>query len=483
MQNAKDKKAEITARVWSIIDALPQRAAIESADARAWVDDVVGRYGDLAAWHATRAGGFGGSQIGALVRNFSGQRADHEQSAHDIVAGALLRKTPDEPNGHMRRGIAMEDQHRRWFYEKYGAVRDERGFKLLSKGVGSRAWMRYSPDDLVLMAAPGQTQIQRYLIDFKAPSNVDAAEAVAFQYACQLHMGSRVCEHNGISVDAMLLSQFDWAGWQLKDDLVDQIEGLNELIESAGDHYWAYVLRGEVPPYVRKERIGDEADLQKQLNEPALRLARLKAIVTALEKRVKLVEQEVKPVVEKLHFGTSKLQLSGIAYSAVAVLDEEQIRASLPEEVILSLPLKASSTKQYDGTKMAAAMREAGLDTKPFLLPGNFDPQAVYDALVLHDVDADSLYTEQIRSKVDTKLAEQVSAWVDRTFAELITKPTDPAQVDQNTEQAASQAEEALAAAMAPTNTNSANPAIGEGPSNDRPGHESSRHVQRSVSA
>lgn len=482
MQTGNDESVEIeviTRKVWSIIDRLPQRGAIVEADARAWVGEVVGRYGDLAVWHATRAGGFGGSQIGALVRNFAGQRADHEQSAHDIVAGALLRKTPDEPNGHMRRGIAFEDTHRRWFYEKYAASRDERGFKALSTGVGAKPWMRYSPDDLVFVPRrPGHgheagVPFLRKLIDFKAPSQVDQSESVSFQYVCQLHMGRLVCENNGVHVDAMQLSQFDWANWKLKDDDVPLVAGLDELLIQAGDHYWAYVLRGEIPPYVRKERLTDEQSLQKALNEPAARLAYLKSIVSALGKKVKEVEAEVLPELQKVRFGPARLKLDGISYSASAVFDEEQIRALVPsrlsEEQLASVPLKASTTKRYDEDAMLAALRALQVDVKPFLKPGNLDAEVLYQVLSDAGIDPDALMTEQLRGSVDKKLGEQVSAWVDRTFADLFTKP--PAQADELVQAAqAAAVEHEQGEAPAP-------------PPNDRTGHQSSRYVLRSVNA
>ena len=469
-QNAAETE-RITKAVWSIIDRLPQREAIVDADARAWVPEVVDRYGELAIWHATRAGGFGGSQIGALVRNFAGQRADHEQSAHDIVAGALLRKTPDEPNGHMRRGIAFEEMHRRWFHEKYEAVRDERGFKALSTGVGARPWMRYSPDDLVFVPNPGAepgAPMLRKLIDYKAPSQVDQGASVSFQYVCQLHMGRLVCENNGVHVDAMQLSQFDWANWQIKDDDVPLVPGLDDLLMQAGDHYWSFVLRGELPPYVRKERLPDERAMQERLNEPASRLAYLKAIMSSLGKKVKEVEAEVLPVLQKVRFGATRLKLDGLSYTASPVFDEEQVRALVPEliteEQLASVPLKANSTKRYDEDAMLAALRALQVDVKQFLKPGNLDGDALYQMLSDAGVDADALVSEQLRCTVDKKLGEQVSAWVERSFSDLFTARATPGQVMAE----ASQAEPQGAQALEP---------------NDRSGLDSSRYVPRSVNA
>lgn len=421
MQTANIK--EITQRVWAKIDALPQREAIALGDARAWVDFVVGTYGELAIWHAARAGGFGGSQIGALVNNFTGERADHEQSAHDIIAGALLRKVPDEPNGHMLRGIAMEPQHRRWFHEKYGSQRDEAGFKILSQSTGSRAWMRYSPDDLALLTKVGTGEVTRHLIDYKAPSKVDTSASVSFQYVCQLHMGRLVCVHNNLQIDGLMLSQFDWANWALKDDEIAHMPELDQLIEQAGDHYWEYVMRGEVPRYVRKGRLENESALREQLGHNSLKLARLKAMSSALGKHIDKLEEVIKPEISKFHLGRSKVVLEGISFSASPKFSKAEVLEHLPSEVFERLPLQGSSTKSFDDKAMLARLKELGEDVKTFAKPASVDGEALYDALVAHNADADALVGEQLTGRVDTKLSADVAAWVERELADFLYTP------------------------------------------------------------
>jgi hypothetical protein len=447
MQNQKDHE-QITQRVWQIVDALPQRAAIVEGDARHWVAEVVGSYGDLAIWHAIRAGGFGGSQIGALVRNHAGQKADHDQSAHDIVEGALLRRLPDEPSGPMRRGVAMEPQHRTWFYEKYAAKRDVQGFEVLSKNTGPRPWMRYSPDDLVYMPQ-AEGPALRYLIDFKAPTGVDHGENIAFQYACQLHMGRLVCEHNGVSIDGLMLSQFDWGNWQLKDDEVGYLPQLDDLIVNAGDHYWSYVLRGEVPPYVRRPKLDADA-FPEEVRDAALRLARLKALCSVIGKKVDVLEEQVKPILEKFQFGGSSLRLSGITYTAVAKPDAEKIKQVVPAEILERVPLQAGK-KRYDEKKMLDKLKELAVDVAQFTQPNCMDNDALYAALCDSGFDADALMKEQLRGTIDKKLTEEADAWVEREFADLI-----------HPQQAADQE---------------------VGSPNDRDGQEAQRQVPRSVSA
>jgi len=409
------------------VDALPQRGAIVEADARQWIDHVVGEFGDLALWHATRAGGFGGSQIGALVKNFAGERADHS-SAHDIVAGALLRRVPDESNGQMRRGMAMEPQHRRWFHEKHSSDRDQPGFDLLSKSVGPRAWMRYSPDDLAYM---GEGNKQRILIDYKSPTNVERASMVAFEYTCQLHMGRLVCEHNGLKIDGLMLSQFDWQNWAIKDDEVPILAELDELIVRAGDQYWDCVLRGEVPSYVGKPRLKDEQEMREKLGTAPLMLARLKAMSSVIGSHVERLEEVVKPEIAKRRLGRNKVVLDGISFSASPKFTEAEVLGKLPTEVFEALPLFGNATKAYDDKAMLKKLKELGVDVKQFAKPGSVDADALYEALVAHGIDADALMGEQVSGRLDKDLVADVRNWFEREFAELL-----PPKEKNNAEQA-----------------------------------------------
>lgn len=448
-----------TRKVWSIVDALPHREAIVEGDARHWVPEVVERYGELATWHAVRAGGFGGSQIGALVRNRAGQRADHGASAHDIVELCLLRRLPDEPNGQMARGVWMEPHHRQFFLEKYSAWRDERGLQVLSSSNGSRMWMRYSPDELCFMPVLGgvvapKGQPFRVLGDYKAPTEVEQAQSIAFQYGCQLHMGRLVCEHNGVKVDGMVLSQFRWADWSLKDDFVPHTPQLDELILDAGDHYWEFVLRGQVPPYVRKAKL-DPSIVTEEVHKLAERVAKLKAICSALEQQIDQGSAELKELLKGVRFDGGKLQLASGALTVTAApkFDDEKLRAAgVPESLLASVPLKGNATKRYDEKKLLEALRAREVDTKQFLLPNNLDADALYNCLLDAGFDADGLMTEVPRTSVSDNLKAEADAWFRRELPDLVViRELDPADA--------------------------------QGSPNDRDGQEAQRSVPRSVSA
>jgi hypothetical protein len=423
-----ERRLELEARVRALVDALPQRQAILEGDARNWIEQVVAEHGELAIWHAIRAGGFGGSQIGTLVRNYLGQRADHEASAHDIVAGTLLRKVPEEPTGHMSRGIAMESEHRKWFYRKYGAQRNERDFSILSKGVGPRPWMRYSPDELALMADPRGTSstVQNWLGDYKAPSQVDHASNVAFQYVCQLHMGRMVCVHNGVHIDGMVLSQFDWQNWALKDDVIEHNPDLEPLITAAGDQYWECVLRGEVPPYVYKSRLDDAKSLVEEINDDAFRLSRLKSLGKELIDAAEEIQVSMIEKASKYRFGASKLNVEGnLSISATSVFDEDLVRPHLTPEIVAGLPLKKASSSAFDQDKLLKRVRETlqpGEKISSFYAPGKFETEPLYQALLDAGVDVDSLMKESLRVTIAPAVKKDAESYVQREFAELLPK-------------------------------------------------------------
>lgn len=421
--SSRERRKEIESQVRAIVDRFAHRAVIVESDLNNWIDHVVGTYGDLATWHAARAGGFGGSQIGALVRNFMGQRADHSASAHDIVEGALFRRVPDEPNGHMRRGIAMESEHRNWFYRRYGARRDAEGFKVLSGSFGPRRWMRYSPDELAFMRDPrSMNSVEgRWLGDYKAPSEI---HPISFQYVCQLHMGRMVCEHNGIHVDGMILSQFDWRSWDLHDDVVDLNPELNDLIIEAGDHYWAYVERGEVPPYVRKNRLEDADSLASDLSQQARSYAHLAAMSSALSDCADVIKESILQRVAMRRFGSAKLSIDGnLTISASPVFDSDRVRELLPDEAIASIPLRKPASGAYDKDLLLARVRETmakGERMSQFLAPGNFEPDALYEALVNAGVDVDSIMQEQFRMAISPEIKSEARAHILREYTGLI---------------------------------------------------------------
>jgi hypothetical protein len=420
---------EITNKVWGIVNALPHRGAILESDARAWVDEVVGLHGKAAIWHAIRLNGFGGSEIGVLVRNRAGVRADHQASAHDIVAGKLMRKAPTETSGHMTRGHENEEPHSRRFYEKYGATRDIEAYNALTAAQGKRPWMRYSPDDVVKMPVSlmrdsegvfypslRSADNKRWLIDYKAPSKIDTSEEIAFQYACQLTQGAILCAEAGIHLDGMMLSQFDWANWALKDDVVEWNPQLGEVLLEAGDHYWDYVKRGQVPDYIRTEEMSGMEAYSAEYLQIADMYANLVALADASKKRAEEIRDTLlEPVKNKRLMGQKiTFGLSGaptLTIGTKQMLDREAVQKAFTPEQLAA----CSGEVKYDPKLMLAHLRSINADLKPFKIY-DLDSTKVYAMAAKEGLDGDVLVAEQLTLTAAKSVKEAMATFINDNY-------------------------------------------------------------------
>lgn len=411
---------EIKAQCRKIIDGFRHREAIREDDIREWISHVVAEAGEAATWHATRAGGFGGSDIGILVRNFQGARADHQASAHDIVASKLLRAVPNEETGDMRRGHANEPRHAEMYYAKYGAVRDVEAYTKLSKATGLRVWMRYSPDDVVLQPAEvpnpalGGRLLRRLLIDYKAPRRVEPDAEIAFQYSCQLHQGAIISAHAGIHLDGLQLSQFDWAGWELKDDYVQYDQELARLILTAGDHYYDYVMRGELPPYVMTPVFSEVDEFVRRYGQKAQMLAQISAMAKAFTDEAERRADELKAELKGTRLAGTKLPMGDLTVTAVRLLDHEAIAKALtPDE--LHTVRKVGDRPAYDTAAMVAKLKSLNVDVKQFRTE-RADPDKAYELLLAKGFDPESMMEEQLRLGVSNFLKQQAQDVVAATY-------------------------------------------------------------------
>lgn len=393
----------IKTRCNEIIDRFHHRNALRDDDIRVWVSEVVQAQGEAAVWHATRASGFGGSDIGVLARNFKGDRADHMNSAHDIIASKLLKSVPEEDMGDLRRGHENEPAHAKKYYEKYSAQRDEVSFDTLSNSQGLRVWMRYSPDDVILMPASqpnpalGGLYARRLLIDYKAPRTVEEDDSIAFQYACQLHQGAMICAKAGVHLDGLMLSQYDWAHWALKDDYVPYDPEVSKLILQAGDYYFDYAMRGELPPYIFTKKFDREAEFIQEFGEKAQRLAHISAVGKAFTDMADSIGSELKESLKDLRLAGMKMQLGDLGVTAVSLVDHAALNELLSKDDVALLRKKAKP--DYDAEAMAAKLTEMGVDTQAFRID-KIDADKAYPMLIEKGFDPEQFMKEQIRFKV-----------------------------------------------------------------------------------
>lgn len=437
--------SDLERRVWRVVNALPQREAIREEDARAWVHEVVRVHGELALWHAVRLGGFGGSEIGALVRNLHGERADHGLSARDIVAAKLMRSTPTQDSAHLRRGRDNEALHAQRFWAKWGAQRDEQAYETLKQAKGSHPWMRYSPDDVVRMPLvlrqdeDGSLRLVRskkqalWLIDYKAPSQVDPSAKVAFQYAAQLHQGAILAAEAGLALDGMMLSQFDWANWALKDDVVPWDEQLGEDIIRAGDHYWDYVLRAELPPYVVAPKWQDDPNYVQAMTETARTYAALAALADAARERADLLRLRLLQPLAGKRLGSARIDFedasSGkiLTVTAQRVLDKELAQQLLPPE---ALALCEKKEAEYDTEAMVRYLRQQGVDLGPFRRR-KLDADKVFEVASSLGLDPHRLVKEQIVLRVAPAIKQAMQDYLAQSYP-LVSQDTQEQDQEQN---------------------------------------------------
>jgi hypothetical protein len=441
-QTKSAAEIEIAAKVWGIVNALPHRGAILESDARAWVDEVVGLHGQAAIWHAIRLNGVGGSEIGVLVRNRAGVRADHQASAHDIVAGKLMRKAPTETSGHMTRGHENEEPHSRRFYAKYGASRDLEAYNALTAAKGRRAWMRYSPDDVVQMpvmllrdtegvfypSLRGEHN-KRWLIDYKAPSKIDSSDEIAFQYACQLTQGAILCAEAGIELHGMMLSQFDWANWALKDDVVVWDQSLGELVLDAGDYYWDYVLKGQVPDYIRTEEMVGMEEYSQEYLKAADMFANLVALADASKKRAEEIRVTLlEPVKNKRLMGQKiTFGLTGspiLTMGSKQMLDREAVQKAFTPEQLAA----CSGTVTYDEKLMLAHLRSINANLEPFK-KYDLDATKVYAMAAKEGLDGEVLVAEQLTLAASKAVKESMATFINENYPLSAAIPTREAEI------------------------------------------------------
>jgi hypothetical protein len=436
-QLTSEQADAIRAKCLEKIDGFLHRDVLREDDVREWLREVVGTHGEAAVWHATRAGGFGGSDIGVLVRNFQNVRADHQASAHDIVAAKLLRSVPGMDTGVLRRGHFMEPIHSGFFCEKWAAVRDEEAFASLTAATGVRVWQRYSPDEMVLIPRDtpnphlGGRMVDRVLADYKAPTIVDESDEIKFQYACQLHQGATICAHAGIHLDGLMLSQFNWAGWTIKDDFIEYDAELAGQIVRAGDFYWDHVMRGDLPPYVLKEKLHDDAFIRKWAMKAQI-LACVRAIEAALRARGDVIADEMKAELIKLRMGDSRLEIGDLKISAAKTVNLGEVLKHLTPAEIESL--QKGGTLELDEDKVKAALLEKGVDLET-VRTRKVDPERAYQLLVSRGLDADSLVVEQPRMTIAKHLKEAAVDTVTKLFppdAESIPEALVQASNDEN---------------------------------------------------
>lgn len=91
-----------------LLDRIPQSHVVSAEDKARWLAGVMKHHGARAEWHVHRLFGFGGSEMGALIRHMQDLGGGGFTTAERIVQQKLLKRLPEFETNHMRRGNVLE---------------------------------------------------------------------------------------------------------------------------------------------------------------------------------------------------------------------------------------------------------------------------------------------------------------------------------------------------------------------------------------
>lgn len=199
-----------------LLDYLPQIGAISPEDRQRWVAGIMRHHSPRAKWHVRRLHGFGGSEIGAILRHELKNGEGGFSTAKSVIEGKLLKRLPSFENHHMRRGNVLEPLARLAFLIRYSAVRDLAALKAIQEPHGKNGyeWHVGNPDDLCLI------KNKRFVCDYKVPNTY--TEAVEFDYDAQVHHYALGARLRGIKVDGVIIAKLDIAP-EIAAGLVDRM--------------------------------------------------------------------------------------------------------------------------------------------------------------------------------------------------------------------------------------------------------------------
>lgn len=336
----KDMEDSIT-RLFRLIEALPQREAIQSHHAEKWLERCVqmamGRmemeHGnvqikdvhDHVLWHIRRASGFGGSDAGTLLKHMDGKRGNFT-TAHNLVLEKLLIMSPQPSTPEMSRGIRAEPWIQKIYQEKTGSRTDDASLALLRGFRWDRApFLAGTPDDIVI-----QTSQKRRLVDYKAPSadvcSGYESNGISEDYVAQLHHYATIamaagCRFSEMSIEVLDPRCFDVISYEVPFD-----KEIARRIVGASRQIWIdNVMQGVVPDAPSSDVLNsDDPDLIDFGHQAAM----FRAMKEQAEAREKEMIERISVLGTVMHDkATGKLELGVADYIRNRSWDEDQLKS------------------------------------------------------------------------------------------------------------------------------------------------------------
>lgn len=440
----KDLKA-LYDEVSRVIDSLPQRSVISDEVADRWINGVIRMDPTRAVWHAKRAGGLGGSEIGELLLEEFGEPT-YLQDAESIVRSKLLLELPHLPNYAMRRGTALEGFVEQLYLQRTGTqpILDRPDIAAAFEGAHpEHPFIRGNPDQVVVNPK-GQIVIP----DFKVRGDLDWASKLNLVNIAQCHWYGMLLERGSGNApayyslaeldlpaavaDQMMrvygnpqasaeekheltahmietINKLNMPGFGLRVTAFDRNPDLEKALIEVGSKFWnEHVLTGK--PYQKighplKEHVPVELAEQVQVLLNQQLRNRLHERVASEE--AKATQGKIGTLLGEYDFRSWPISTPGISYSQTSRVNYKAAVDSLLADGVPRESLYKAKSAKLSIEKAMATLEEHGL-LNDSLFEYDIDQTAVKKALEKHQsLNIQDFEFPAYRAQLSTKKDDQ----------------------------------------------------------------------------
>jgi hypothetical protein len=390
------------------IQSLPQAVHFPESRIQSFLSKL-DYLGEDTAWHIKRLSGFGGSEMGSLLRDrfrlLADASGDSFKTADQVVMEKLLRKLPMGGTAQTERGTNLEPLIRDVFRRRYDLQVYQEGFDATRQHRECASLLGNIDDSLC-------SHSHKLLVDYK--SSVNPYASAPFDYKAQLTSYSAIARSNNVTFDKHLIVGFhaaeilmqglgeiakrrdvepenylrwvdhlaagDVPGLELKAYPVAINQSLEQMITDTASQYWNdYVLEGRLLPTPEPILLSEEKN-----EEIALVMGKAAhgiAVKKAGEDYVSKLNDELKIIVGKtdprhIKFPDDKLVSTRInrtldTSAAVGALEAADVEASSYQKVARNIEaLEAAFVElggKLDDPKINTRSVDKGLVKKALL--------------------------------------------------------------------------------------------------------------------
>jgi hypothetical protein len=412
-----------------VIGELPQSAHIDPDAARRWVEAVYQLEPERARWHALRARGIGGSEMGAVLCAMTEKY--HPFTPGDKVARQkLLIDPPEEPTGDTRRGTFLEDplrdMYRPIMLKQYGARPADDVLDAIREIDVSpdrlNPWQVGNPDDAFWLPTG-----ELIMADYKAP-RPDVLEGYKtfgkpFDYIVQLHHYTMLAIEKGFTPAKLILVSLDINKWAPAPQEISFDRDLCRQIEQAGTRFWnEFIMKGVIPEPVSRP-VEEARNIPPEVMDQIRRAGRAMALGNTgyrISRRI----GEMITAVSGSHFSLDApvVKVDHLELISTPVVDENKLESQLK--------LWGEKLDDYriagalDPVLMEKRLVEMGEDLDQFRAPGEIDAHKVKERLRKARIDPLRFVRENIVVKLtpSRRGPEADSLFAVRDEAEKVTE-------------------------------------------------------------